>query len=249
VWYARGAGLPGGVLRQLPYDLGWVLVVAQALEPWMAQLAVRRPFAEADLGDQTRLDPVHAGPRQAAAVERGPVLLQPGQRGMQAVQGLPAEAGADLAGVGQLAVGVVVAQRRRTDPGAGPSRVGEAADDEFLAGFALELQPVPAPARAVGRVGALGDEPFPAAGARLTVISLAVGVPVLGEAQRAGEGQQVAQDAFAFPQRQRAHIAVIRPQHVEDVVVDRYLLEQVRSGMADSQALLQEGEPGLALVE
>ena len=110
------------------------------------------------------------------------VPLQGGQRRVQAVQGLPAEAGADFAGVDELVLGIVVAQQQRAEPGAGPARVGEAADDEFLAGFALELQPVPGPAAAVGRVGALGDDPLPAAGARLAEIGLAVGVLMLGEA-------------------------------------------------------------------
>src|SRR5260370_6350228 len=165
---------------------------------------------------------------------------------MQSVQRSPAEAGADLAGVDELVTGVVVAQQQGAEPGAGPSRVGEAADDEFLAALALELQPVPGPAWAVGRVGALGDDPLPAAGARLAEIGLAFGVFVLGEAQRAGEGQQVAQDLLALAQRQRAHIAAIGPQYVEDVVADRHLGEQVRSGLADSHALLQAGEPAVA---
>jgi hypothetical protein len=129
---------------------------------------------------------VHTGSRQRAAVERGPVLLEAGQRRVQAVQRWPAEAGADLAGVGELVTGVVVAQQQGAEPGAGPARVGEAADDEFLAVLALELQPVPGPAGAVGRAGALGDDALPAAGARLAEIGLAVGVFVLGEAQRAG---------------------------------------------------------------
>src|SRR5215468_4706789 len=100
---------------------------------------------------------------------------------MQAVQRLPVEAGADLAGVGELVTGIVVAEQQGAEPGAGPPRVGEAADDEFLAGFALELQPVLGPAGAVGRIGALGDDTLPAALARLPEIRLAVGVLVLGE--------------------------------------------------------------------
>ena len=173
----------------------------------MAQLPVGRPFAEAHLGDQAGLDPVHTGPGQLAAVERGMVLLQPGQTCMQAAQRSLGKAGTDLAGVDELVPGVVVAQQQRAEPGAGPAWVGETADDEFLAALALELQPVPAPSGVVGRVGALGDDTFPAAGARLAEIGLAVGVLVLGEAQRAVEGQQVAQDPLALPQRQRAQVA------------------------------------------
>ena len=112
------ASLPGAVLRHLADDIGGVFVVAQALEPRVAQLPGGCPFAEADLGDQAGLDPVHAGPRQLAAVERGPVLLQAGQPRMQAVQRSLAEAGADLAGVDELVTGVVVAQQQRAEPGA-----------------------------------------------------------------------------------------------------------------------------------
>ena len=140
--WCRVASLPGGVLWHLADDIGGVLVVPQALEPGVAQFPVGRPFAEAHLGDQAWLDPVHTGPRQPAAVERGMVLLQRGQRRMQAVQRSLAESGADLAGVDELVTGVVVAQQQRPEPGAGTLRVGEAADDKFLAALALELQPV-----------------------------------------------------------------------------------------------------------
>ena len=75
--------LPGGVLRQLADDIGGVLVVAQALEPRVAQLPVGGPLTEAHLGDQAGLDPVHAGAGQAAAAERGVVLLQVGQHRVQ----------------------------------------------------------------------------------------------------------------------------------------------------------------------
>ena len=139
------AHLLAGFLRHLPDDIRRVLVIPQALEPRVTKFPVGGPFAEAHLGDQARPHPVHAGSRQAAAVERRPVLLQAGQPAMQAVQGLPAEAGADLAGVDELMTRVVVAKQQGAEAGAGSSRIGEAADDEFLAGFALELQPVPRP--------------------------------------------------------------------------------------------------------
>jgi hypothetical protein len=104
---ARAVCLLAGLLWHLPGDICRVLVVAQALEPGVAELPVGGPFAEAHLGDQARLHPVHPGPGQLAAAERGAVLLQAGQRGMQAVQGLPGEAGADFAGVDELVTGVV----------------------------------------------------------------------------------------------------------------------------------------------
>src|SRR5215472_5524925 len=95
--------------RNFPDDLGGVLVVAQALEAGVAQLSVGGPFAEADLSDQPGLNPVHAGARQLADVERRMVLLQAGQQSVQAVQRCLAEASADLAGIGELVTGIVVA--------------------------------------------------------------------------------------------------------------------------------------------
>src|SRR6516225_2631116 len=144
---------------------------------------------------------------------------------------------------------LVVDQQQSAEPGAGPSRIGEAADDEFLAGFALELQPVPSPTGPVGRIGTLRDNPLPTAGTRLAKVRLAIGVLVLGKAQRAGESQQAAQYLLPLAQRQRAHVAVTGPQHVEDVVADGHLSAQLWSGMADSQALLQARELSLAAVE
>src|SRR5215469_17845168 len=154
----------------LPNYLVRILVVPQALEPRVAQLPVGRPLAEAHLADEARLDPVHVGPRQVAAVERRPVALQAGQRRVEGVQRPLAEAGADLARVRELAVGVVVAEQQRAEAGPRPLRVGEAADDELLAALALELQPVLGPSGSVRRVGALGDDPLPALGAGLPVV-------------------------------------------------------------------------------
>jgi hypothetical protein len=89
---------------------------------------------------------VHAGPGQVPAVERRLVLPELFQLGQQAAQGLGVETGADLARVGQLAVGVVVTEQQGAERDPGPLRVGVPADDELLVGVALELQPVPAPA-------------------------------------------------------------------------------------------------------
>jgi hypothetical protein len=42
-----------------PHHVSGFLVPAQALEPGMAQLPVRRPFGETDLGDEPGFHPVH----------------------------------------------------------------------------------------------------------------------------------------------------------------------------------------------
>jgi hypothetical protein len=45
------ACLSAVVLRYLADDIGGIFVVAQALEPWVAQFPVGRPFAEGHLGE------------------------------------------------------------------------------------------------------------------------------------------------------------------------------------------------------
>ncbi len=151
-----------------PHHVGGVLVPPQALEPGMAQPPVRRPFGETDLGDEPGFHPVHPRPGQATDGFEGRLRSLIGRQGrVQAGQGAPIEAGAHLAGVSQLAVAVVVAQQQRAEPGAGSPRVGVAADDELLRVLALELQPVPGAPGPVGRVGPLGDDPFPALDAGL----------------------------------------------------------------------------------
>ena len=109
---------------------------------------------------------------------------------MQAAQARGGEPGPDLARVGQLAVGVVVADQERAQSLPGALRVGVAADHELLAGDALELEPVAGPALGVRGVRALGDQSLPAVDARLPVEGLAVPDAVLGVAQRPGEVQQ-----------------------------------------------------------
>ena len=90
----NAACLLAGLLWRLADDIGGGLVVPQALEPRVTEFPGGGPFAEAHLGNQARLHPVHTGSRQAAEVERWPVLLQAGQHGIQAVQGVPTETGA-----------------------------------------------------------------------------------------------------------------------------------------------------------
>src|ERR1019366_3844933 len=64
----------------LPGHVGGVFVVAQAEESRMAELARRGPFSEADLADQARLDPVHAGSWHVAARVRRLGALDPAPR-------------------------------------------------------------------------------------------------------------------------------------------------------------------------
>src|ERR671935_2554091 len=73
--------------RSLADDMLRPLVVAETEIAWMSQLAVGRPLAEADLGDQLWLDPVHAlhghsfrvGDRGSRLFERGETLREHGE--------------------------------------------------------------------------------------------------------------------------------------------------------------------------
>src|SRR5262249_35728515 len=197
----------------------WILVPPQALIPRMAQLARGGPLAEPDLADEIRLDPVHPRLWQPAARERGGLAPEARERPLQAGQRRLGEPGADLAGAGQLALGDVVAEEEGRKPVRGARGAGEAADDELLAVQALELEPVVAASRPVRRFRPLGDQAFPAPPARLRVVGLAVAVAVRGEAQRPGEGDQVAQDPLALAQRQGPDVNAVRVADVQQGVL------------------------------
>src|SRR6202020_3221707 len=125
-------------LRNLPDHLGRALVPAESLEPGVAQPPVCGPFAEADLGDELGLGPVHpALAGQVSALERAAVLLYRAQLGVQQVQGLLVEPGPHLARVDQVPVTVVVAEQQGAEAGAGALRVGDPADDQLLVVLAL----------------------------------------------------------------------------------------------------------------
>src|SRR6516165_5007759 len=127
--------------RRLATNLGRGLVGAQPLEARMAQPAVTRPLGERDRGHQ-----VGAGPVGVLLADR----ISERRRGQLAGEQLPVELqqqlvrepGADLAGVPEPMVVVVVADEDRAETNAGSGGVGPAADHELLTGRALELLPV-----------------------------------------------------------------------------------------------------------
>src|SRR5262245_23728152 len=96
----------------LPYDVAGVLVGAQAKVARVAQLAVARPLGEPDLHHQLRSHPAGAVLAHQTPGERGRLLLDGRQQTVQAAQGGFVEAGADLAGVDEVA-SVVVAEQQR----------------------------------------------------------------------------------------------------------------------------------------
>src|ERR1700728_4416711 len=100
--------LPGSLPTErlaghFPDHVAGVLVVAQALEPRVAQLAVVGPLAEADLADEPWRDPVHAARAGEVPLSEGRrVPFHAGKHRVQAVQRAGVEPGAHLARVHQV---------------------------------------------------------------------------------------------------------------------------------------------------
>src|SRR3954447_5104233 len=138
----RRRGPPRGA-SPLPHHLPRRLVLPHPEEARVAKAPVGGPLGEADLRHQLRLHPgraTHAGNLVVAREgPRRPLALA--HLGADLVQRRAVEPGADLSGVDQLAV-AVVAEQERTELLARAARCGEAADHDFLAVLALELQPV-----------------------------------------------------------------------------------------------------------
>src|SRR4030088_1754309 len=61
----------------LTHDIFWPLVIPQAEESRVSQLASRRPLGESDLSDELWLHPVHAASRQPALGKGRTRRLQP----------------------------------------------------------------------------------------------------------------------------------------------------------------------------
>src|SRR5206468_9879971 len=94
--------------RDVTCDVPGCLVITQPEVRGMAQVAVMRPFAETDLRDQLRLDPLHVAFADARHLrrlgERARVTMERLQQAQQLADLRVVEAGADVADVPQLAV-------------------------------------------------------------------------------------------------------------------------------------------------
>ena len=161
--------------RRFAHDLARRLVFAQAAERGVAQIVVRGPAAELDLGDELRLDiadlacrfaaePLREGLDGSADALEPPVQVL-GDRGR--------ESGADAAGMEQPAV-LVVAQHQGADGLARDGGRDIAGDHEFLPLRAFRFHPVLAAARAVGAVAQLRHHPFQAQPAGMPQDQIAV---------------------------------------------------------------------------
>src|SRR5207302_4818656 len=70
------------------------------------------------------------------------------------------DASAGAAGIDQPAIGIVVAEEQRPEPGPGPFGIGPADHHELLAIEAFHFKPQTAITGGVGRVDPLRDGPF-----------------------------------------------------------------------------------------
>src|SRR3954470_9016162 len=113
--YATRARLAAAAHERSPLadDVARGLVLPQPEEARVAQATVGGPLGEADLRHELRLDPggaAHAGDLVVARERaRGPLAAS--HLGTELAQHRAVEAGADLAGVDQLAVAVVAEQQ------------------------------------------------------------------------------------------------------------------------------------------
>src|ERR1700704_3572757 len=125
----------------LTRDIFRPLVIPQAEESRVSQLASRRPLSESDLSDELRFHPMHAASLQPVLGKRGNRRLQPGELLAQTPQQVLVEPCPDLAGVREL-LPAVVTQQQCSEPTATPSWVGVTADDELLLLLAFEFEPI-----------------------------------------------------------------------------------------------------------
>src|SRR2546425_5586540 len=137
-------------LTRVPSALRGFLVVTKTEKGRLAELAVRRPLGEGDLGHELRADPGGAClPGRRA--ERRLVGLKGAHPGGQIRQRLFGKSGADLADVPEGRT-VEEADEQRPEVLAVAGGRGETADDELRLLAALHLEPAPrAPSRLVRR--------------------------------------------------------------------------------------------------
>src|SRR5206468_2435896 len=134
-------------------------VGTQPDEYGMAHAPVRGPLGEAHLAHQLRLHPVIAAPRRPRRAEG---RLRAGQRLEKlpyVVLHGPVEAAPDPRHVPEL-IAFVDADVQRAEVPVAAARLGIAADHEFLAALAFDLDPVGRSLARIGAVGALRDHPL-----------------------------------------------------------------------------------------
>src|SRR5581483_8962646 len=147
----------------LAHDLGWVAVVAQALEGGSAQDALGRPLGELNLSDQPRLHEHRSLRRREPALEGLACASKRRELLREFLQRAFGEAGPHATRERQLAV-LEVANKQRADAVRAPPLPRQpTTDHELLAETILDLQPrSAAPAWLIARAQPLGDDSFQA---------------------------------------------------------------------------------------
>jgi hypothetical protein len=190
-------------------------VRAQAHEDRVADAAVRRPFGEAHLAHEARLDPViHAAVRPRRA-ERRVLAGQRLQLTPQLILHGVVKAAADARDVAQLAV-LVHADVKRAEAPPAALRIGVAADHEFLPALALDLDPVGGALPRVRAVAALGDDPFEPHLVRGFEKRLAMIRDVVAGVDHAGRRHRAGEALLAIEQPEPAQVVALERQAVEE---------------------------------
>jgi hypothetical protein len=132
------------------------------------------------------------------------------------------EARADVAGVAQHAVFVMDSEQQRADAGAGTLRISEAADDEFLAPAAFELDPVGRAARHIRGVAPLADHAFEAdlAGGDDQFVRFGAEFGGKPHLLRSGILKHLFEHRAAVDQRHLAQVVAVEVRNIEQEVID-----------------------------
>ena len=212
-----------------------------------------RPFwvhsAKAISATSSGLDPVDGlAERRLAVVEGVGLPAQLVEPPAEVEQDLAGVAGADLARVAEP-VALVIADEQGPEADARALRVGPAADDELLPADALDLHPGVAPARDVGAVEPLADDPLlgpprrPAARPRCPV-------PGTESVRRIRSDQATASRSSSWRSRERqaGHVGAVEVEDVEEVEVGRVPLHPPAdlAGVVEVEPLLERAEARLA---
>src|SRR5277367_3858136 len=203
------------------------LVVAEAEEDGLTQLAVCRPFLERDLRYQPRRKPGRAF--LARRIYEGRARHYQRSEGLrQCGEGLFSKSRANLADEVEI-LAVVGAEQQGAEMLAAAFGCGETADDELFLLMRLDLEPFPGAAFLVGRVAVLGDNSFEAFALRDAV----GGETVLGQAARN-------QELFRrFLQHGLELVAAARERFAPEIAADAIDAIEHHEGLRDAAALQQ----------
>ena len=204
--------------------VGRALILAQALEARMPQAPVARPFGIGDFGDEARLKPYRAPPlrRRHRDKGRGLALERLETLGDFAEIGI-AESGAHFAGIVKRAV-LEGAEQKRGKRAALDRRAAIAADHEFGALPAFDLEPGLAAARAIGRVRPFRHDAFEPRGARARQEGAPRSLHMIGIDEARGDGlarEQLGEADLALAERRLAPILAVELEQIEQEIADR----------------------------